>query len=137
MSWRRRVCLQSAVFVTLLVAAGPAPAAFEGSGAAAELLTASAAPPAGFQETIALSGLTNPTAVRFAPGGKIFVAEKGGLIKVFDDFGDPTPKVYADLSRQVHDYWDRGLLGLALDPQFETAPVRLRPLHVQQGPELT
>ena len=69
-----------------------------------------------------LNGLELPTAVRFAPDGRIFVAEKGGRIKVFDDFGDPAPVLYADLSRQVHDYWDRGLLGLALDPQFETRP---------------
>jgi glucose/arabinose dehydrogenase len=83
---------------------------------------APAAPPSGFQETVAFSGLTNPTAVRFAPDGRVFVAEKGGRIKVFDGFGDPTPTVYADLSRQVADFWDRGLLGLALDPQWSTRP---------------
>jgi glucose/arabinose dehydrogenase len=101
-----------AALVALLFAAGPAHA---------QSLT-STGPPPGFQETIALGGLTHPTAVRFAPGGQIFVAEKGGRIKVFDDFGDPTPTIYADLRTQVHDYWDRGLLGLALDPQFETRP---------------
>ncbi len=110
MTWRRRVGGLGAGLVALLYAAAPAPA---------QLLTA-AGPPVGFQETIALSGLTHPTAVRFAPGGQIFVAEKGGKIKVFDDFGDPTPTLYADLSTQVHDYWDRGLLGLALDPEFTT-----------------
>ena len=90
------------------------------TGAAAQFAAAAAAPPAGFEETVALSGLTQPTAVRFAPDGRIFVAEKSGRIKVFDDFGDPTATVYADLSQQVHDFWDRGLLGLALDPQFAT-----------------
>ena len=34
------------------------------AGAAAQLAAAAAAPPPGFEETIALSGLTNPTAVR-------------------------------------------------------------------------
>ena len=43
--------------------------------------------PSGFQESVAFSGLTNPTAVRFAPDGRVFVAEKGGLIKVFDGLG--------------------------------------------------
>ncbi|HWM07987.1 MAG TPA: PQQ-dependent sugar dehydrogenase, partial [Solirubrobacteraceae bacterium] len=81
---------------------------------------AAAGPPAGFQETVALSGLTQPTAVRFAPDGRIFVAEKGGRIKVFDSFGDPTATEFADLRERVHDYWDRGLLGMALDPQFTT-----------------
>ena len=58
--------------------------------------------------------------MRFAPDGRIFVAEKGGRIHVFDDFGDPTPALYADLSREVHDFWDRGLLGMELDPGFAT-----------------
>ena len=59
--------------------------------------------------------------MRFAPDGRIFVAEKGGTIKVFDDFGDPTPtRLRRPAATQVHDYWDRGLLGLALDPQFTT-----------------
>ena len=58
--------------------------------------------------------------MRFAPDGRIFVAEKAGRIQVFDDFGDPTPTLYADLSREVHDFWDRGLLGMELDPGFAT-----------------
>ena len=47
--------------------------------------------PAGFQESIVFSGLTNPTAVRFAPDGRVFVAEKRGVIKVFDSLTDTTP----------------------------------------------
>ena len=39
--------------------------------------------PAGFRESIVFSGLTNPTAVRFSPDGRVFVAEKRGVIKVF------------------------------------------------------
>ena len=45
--------------------------------------------PTGFQETVVFSGLTNPTAVRFAADGRVFVAEKSGLIKVFDDLDRP------------------------------------------------
>jgi glucose/arabinose dehydrogenase len=78
--------------------------------------------PAGFSDSIVLSGLTQPTAVRFASDGRVFVAEKSGLIKVFDGLNDPTPTLLADLSTKVHNYWDRGLLGLALDPSFPTAP---------------
>ena len=117
------VLLAVALLMVLPPVASAEGDAFSGaalSGAAAELSAAAAAPPPGFQETIAFSGLTLPTAVRFSPDGRIFVAEKGGRIKVFDDFGDPTPTIYADLSQQVHDFWDRGLLGLALDPQFTT-----------------
>ena len=78
--------------------------------------------PAGFTDSVAISGLTEPTAVRFAPDGRVFVAEKSGLIKVFDSLSDPTPTVFADLRTKVHNFWDRGLLGLALDPAFPAKP---------------
>ncbi|MFK3984940.1 PQQ-dependent sugar dehydrogenase [Micromonospora sp. NPDC050397] len=78
--------------------------------------------PSGFQEQIVYSGLSQPTNIEFAPDGRVFVAEKGGRIKVFDDLADPTPTVFADLSTNVHNQWDRGLLGLALPPDFPTTP---------------
>ena len=78
--------------------------------------------PSGFQESIAFSGLTNPTVVRFASDGRVFVAEKSGLIKVFDNLSDPTPTLFADLSTNVYNFWDRGLLGLALHPNFPATP---------------
>jgi len=70
----------------------------------------------GFQETTAFSGLTNPTIVRFAADGRVFVAEKSGVIKVFDNLTDTTPTAFTVLTTNVHNFWDRGLLGLALDP---------------------
>jgi glucose/arabinose dehydrogenase/PKD repeat protein len=78
--------------------------------------------PDGFQETTVFSGLTNPTVVRFAPDGRVFVAEKRGVIKVFDSLTDTTPTVFADLNANVYNFWDRGLLGMALDPNFPTNP---------------
>jgi PKD repeat protein/glucose/arabinose dehydrogenase len=81
-----------------------------------------AALPQGFQESVAFSGLTQPTVVRFAADGKVFVAEKRGVIKVFDSLTDPTPNVFADLNVNVYNFWDRGLLGMALAPNFPTDP---------------
>ena len=78
--------------------------------------------PERFHEEVVLSGLTQPTAVRFSPDGQVFVAEKSGLIKVFSDLDDPTPTTFADLRTEVHNFWDRGLLGLALDPGFPAEP---------------
>jgi len=78
--------------------------------------------PSGFQEQIVFSGLSSPTNLEFAPDGRIFVAEKGGRIKVFDDLADTTPTVFADLSANVHNQWDRGLLGMALAPNFPANP---------------
>jgi glucose/arabinose dehydrogenase len=78
--------------------------------------------PSGFQESVGFSGLTNPTNVEFSKDGRVFVAEKSGLIKVFDNLSDTTPTTFADLRTNVHNFWDRGLLGLALDPNFPTNP---------------
>ena len=76
----------------------------------------------GFIETTAISGLKNPTVVRFATDGRVFVAEKGGKIWVFDDLSDTTPTLFTNLANRVHDFWDRGLLGMTLDPAFPTKP---------------
>jgi glucose/arabinose dehydrogenase len=79
-------------------------------------------PPSGFEEVTVLSGLTYPTVVRFSPDGRIFVAEKSGLIKVFDSFDDTTATIFADLRANVYDFWDRGLLGMALHRNFPAEP---------------
>ena len=78
--------------------------------------------PPGFQESVAITGLVQPMVVRFSPDGRVFVAEKSGLIKVFDNLDDSTASIYADLRTQVYDYWDRGLLGMALAPTFPADP---------------
>jgi glucose/arabinose dehydrogenase/PKD repeat protein len=79
-------------------------------------------PPTGFSDVVAISGLTEPTTVAFAADGRVFVGEKSGLIKVVDSLSDTSATVFADLRTQVHNFWDRGLLGLALDPQFPARP---------------
>ena len=83
---------------------------------------AAAAVPPGFTEVTAFRGLAEPTAVRFAPDGRVFVAEKRGTIVMFDGLTDPTPTRVADLRTEVYNFWDRGLLGLAVDPGFPARP---------------
>ncbi len=78
--------------------------------------------PSGFRDTVAIPGLNGPTTFRIALNGEVFVAQKGGKILVFENLQDKTPKVFADLRKQVYDYGDRGLLGLALDPDFPASP---------------
>ena len=78
--------------------------------------------PTGFQETIVFGGLSEPTVVQFAGDGRVFVGEKSGLIKVFDNLSDTSPTVFADLRTKVHNFWDRGLLGMALAPNFPSTP---------------
>ena len=81
-----------------------------------------AALPPGFQESIVFSGLDHPTAVRFSTDGRVFIAEKSGLIKVFDSLTDTTPTLFANLNVNVYNFWDRGLLGLELHPNFPATP---------------
>jgi glucose/arabinose dehydrogenase len=96
----------------------------DGSGCSSDATfrTGSAGMLPGFQDTIVYSGLTNPTAVRFSPDGRVFVSEKSGLIKVYDGLEDTSATIFADLRTQVHNFWDRGLLGMALHPDFPATP---------------
>ena len=90
-------------------------------GITASGVPASAAPGVrdGFADVVVASGLTEPTALSFAPDGSMFVAEKSGLIT---RYVSGVASTVADLRTQTHNYWDRGLLGLAVDPQYPTRP---------------
>ena len=108
--WRRlMITMAMAVGAALVLQARP-------SVAAASTL------PTGFRDSVVMSGLTNPTVLQFAPDGRIFVGQKNGVIKVFQSLTDTNPVTFADLSSKVDDYWDRGLLGMALAPNFPSDP---------------
>lgn len=78
--------------------------------------------PPHFQETPIFTGLDGPTVVKFASDGRVFVAEKRGIIKVFPNLQTNTPTIFVDIRTNVHNFWDRGLLGLALHPDFPSTP---------------
>ncbi|MFI5006527.1 MAG: PQQ-dependent sugar dehydrogenase [Solirubrobacterales bacterium] len=82
---------------------------------------ASTLPPR-FEESTVLSGFSYPTVVKFAPDGRVFVAEKSGLIKAYATLEGSNYTILADLRPRVQDFWDRGLLGMELDPAFPTRP---------------
>jgi glucose/arabinose dehydrogenase len=72
--------------------------------------------PAGFTET-QISGLSSPTAMEIAPDGRIFVCLQGGALRVIKNGGLlPTPF----LTLSVDSTGERGLLGIAFDPNFAT-----------------
>ncbi len=70
--------------------------------------------PDGFTQTVAASGLASPTAMALAPDGRIFITEQGGSVRVWNGALLAAPFVQLD----VDDRAERGLLGVALDPQF-------------------
>ncbi|HEX8774927.1 MAG TPA: PQQ-dependent sugar dehydrogenase [Pyrinomonadaceae bacterium] len=73
--------------------------------------------PAGFTETLVASGLSNPTAMAFAPDGRLFVCEQGGQLRVIKN-GALLATPF--LSVTVSSAGERGLLGIAFDPNFAT-----------------
>ena len=124
-SWVRRGALAVLALALLVVPWGSRANTLLGGNradAASSTVTAAATLPSGFSDNVAFSGLVFPTSVRFASDGRVFVLEKSGYLKVFDGLSDPTPSIVADFRDQVHDYWDRGALGLALDPNFPATP---------------
>ena len=78
--------------------------------------------PTGFVDDAVIEGLNLPTDVAFGADGRVFVAEKRGVIKVFDSLADTTPEIFLDIRTEVFNNTDGGLLGIALDPGFPTTP---------------
>jgi glucose/arabinose dehydrogenase len=74
--------------------------------------------PAGFEETTVLPGVGKPQDIAIAPNGRVFVAEKTGLIKTYSSIDDTTPATFADLRAKVHNFGGRGLLSIVADPKF-------------------
>ncbi|HJT67165.1 MAG TPA: PQQ-dependent sugar dehydrogenase [Pyrinomonadaceae bacterium] len=72
--------------------------------------------PAGFTETT-IPGIASPTAMEIAPDGRIFVCEQGGRLRVIKN-GVLLPNPFVTLS--VDPNGERGLLGVAFDPNFAT-----------------
>ena len=78
-------------------------------------VSAAATLPAGFTETQVAAGLSSPTAMAFAPDGRLFVCQQGGQLRVIKN-GVLLPTPFVTLS--VSASGERGLLGVAFDPNF-------------------
>ncbi len=77
----------------------------------------SATLPTGFAETRIATGLASPTAMAFAPDGRLFVAQQGGALRVIKNNVLLTQPF---LTVSVNSAGERGLLGIAFDPNFAT-----------------
>jgi glucose/arabinose dehydrogenase len=72
--------------------------------------------PSNFAHSRVVGGLVGPTAMDFAPGGRLFVAEQRGTLRVVK--ADGTLATFLDISGKVDSAGERGLLGVAFDPAF-------------------
>jgi glucose/arabinose dehydrogenase len=76
--------------------------------------------PPNFTETPVAAGLSNPTAMEFAPNGDLWVLEQAGQVKRFRP-GSTTADVVSNLSTLgLSSSGERGVLGIAFDPQYAT-----------------
>src|SRR6185503_20927644 len=71
--------------------------------------------PSGFTDSLVAAGLNNPTAMALAPDGRIFVCQQGGALRVIKN-GALLPTPF--LTVTVDSSGERGLLGVAFDPNF-------------------
>jgi len=76
---------------------------------------AAATVPTGFTDSLVVNGLTDPTAMGLAPDGRIFVCEQGGRLRVIKN-GVLLSTPFLTLT--VDSQGERGLLGVAFDPNF-------------------
>src|ERR1041384_2151637 len=89
--------------------------------------------PTGSMDTLVANGLPNPTAMAFAPDGRLFVCEQRGRLRVIKNgalLSTPFVTVTTTASGE------RGLLGVAFDPNFAVnhyvyvySPVAPTPVH--------
>jgi len=68
-------------------------------------------PPA--TEEVTLAGLNQPTAIEFLPDDRVVIAEKPGVIKVFDSLTSEAPTQIINLEDDVSSFGDFGLTSLA------------------------
>lgn len=73
--------------------------------------------PTGFSRVQVASGISNPTVMAFAPDGRIFVAQQNGALRVIKN-GALLATPFIQIS--VNSSGERGLIGIALDPNFAT-----------------
>lgn len=73
--------------------------------------------PDGFEVSSYAYDVDLPVAMAFLPDGRMLLAEKGGMLKLIEG-GRARAKPVIDLRNEVNDFVDRGLLGLAVDPNF-------------------
>ncbi len=74
------------------------------------------------QAQTVVSGLNQPTSIEFSPDGRnMYISEKSGLVKVVRD-GSLQSTPFIDIRAQVNAVRDRGLLDIAIHPDFENQP---------------
>jgi glucose/arabinose dehydrogenase len=72
----------------------------------------------GFTTELIADGLVQPVSFAVANDGTIFVTEKEGRVKVIQN--GQIVGTFLDINLEVNSHHDRGMMGIALDPDFDT-----------------
>src|SRR5688572_7859178 len=73
----------------------------------------------GIVDEVVVEGLSGATAMAAAPDGRVFICEQEGTLRVVRDgrlLDEPFLRVLVD------SFWERGLIGVVLDPRFPGEP---------------
>jgi glucose/arabinose dehydrogenase len=93
-------------------------------------------PPLSLTSETVISGLNQPTAIEWTPDGEtLFIAEKRGVIKVFKD-GQLRSVPFIDIADRVNGVRDRGLLDLAVHPDFFNGSPYVYALYTYDPPQV-
>lgn len=68
-------------------------------------------------DTLVVGGLFRAVDMALPRAGRIYVAEQRGTVRIVDN-GTLSPQYLLDLTEEVGNWEDHGLLGMALDPDF-------------------
>src|ERR1041385_1771388 len=104
------VVIPSALFVSVAHCAAP----FAVTPSGNQPIQVLDLPPGFAQQTVA-QGITGATGMAVAPDGRIFICEQPGMLRLVNDDGLLPEPI---LRLNVDSEWERGLIGIALDPQF-------------------
>lgn len=74
--------------------------------------------PADFIDQLVSDELVKPVGITFDENGQGYVWEQEGRVMVLDTSGVVLPEPLIDLREEVGGWWDNGLLGFTLDPDF-------------------
>ena len=66
------------------------------------------------------SGLTNPVCISHAGDNRLFVANQRGIINILRSTGEVSAAPFLDIGDRVVYGGERGLLGIAFHPQYQT-----------------
>ena len=74
--------------------------------------------PSGFRQSVVVTGISQATSMEFSPDGRLFVADQGGTVWVVED-GTLLETPFLTIPAVTFQR-EGGLLGITLDPEFES-----------------